>query len=182
MLTRLDLSTLQHIGEHRSHDSERTSSEEPTEEPRDENRLNILTGGDCDAENGEAKGRYDQRVSASVELRHRRPDDWSKCKAQNVQTYAKGTDFCRDIELPCDRANGRREDRASERSCQGDESQRHRYGQLLSQRPILRMQRIVWTIELDYVLISLGQHGWVFFACAESWQRFLRLPGCGAAP
>jgi len=60
--------TLQHVREYRANDSERTSPKESAEEPRDEDRLYILSCSDCKVKDREAEGRYDQRVSASVQL------------------------------------------------------------------------------------------------------------------
>ena len=62
-------------------DGQRTRGEESTEEPTDEDGVQVLSDGDGDLEDCKDEESGEERYSASVEFGNRRPEEWSERKS-----------------------------------------------------------------------------------------------------
>lgn len=169
---------VKHVREDGGHHGNGTGAKEAAEKATQHDGLEILGGGHGELEDGETKGAEDQRQPAALQFGQGGPDQGAGGITKDEQGQAEDADLDGHPKQGRDLLGDGGEDAARKGRDDGGPRQDDAGGQLALQGPVLRMQGVVEAVELDDILLALGQGGGVGLASAKGGQG---LPGASRA-
>jgi hypothetical protein len=112
-----------------------------------------------------------QRSQRRRAKKHVNVDHWRPAKSERAYRSSQCNNLAPNAKFLADRGGGAREDTAAHSGAQRIEAENSAHKNFLPHGPVLRMQRVIVSLELDYVFLSVGQQRGKWLAGAQAWER-----------